>query len=525
MIRSTFSGFNTALSGLNASQKALDVVGQNITNMNTTGYTRQRLDLYSIKGPGPNAFSFTTETKVGQGVMMQSVSQLRDPYLDYQYRTQLAKVGTQDAINLVLGDIGTIFDQADTTNVQEALDDIVSQLQDLSTKVGQDGADGLVREAFGVLIDFLHQNSTGLDDIRDSLITKMTENIGPQVNSILDQIADLNDQIKRSEILGDPALELRDTRNLLLDDLATYFPIEVSTRQVDVGGNVTVEELDVKIKGSDKYLITHDHVGSVEFKESQSNPGELDMTLTVIDRTTGQEVLYGDDADDPKITEGIIYGNLEMLNSDGISAGEETKGIGYYEALLDSFAYTIATEMNRLNGYVPTDQNTEIYKLFESSDGGGITASTIKISDGWLNGTTSLTNSSDMSNNPTGNDLILQMKDLLSTKNDLKFVYVDDNGIADENRVLYTGTMPGAYTNIQNMQGMQKSSTESILANRVSVMNEIADSRDSVTGVSLDEEVMNLLRYQQSYSAAARLMTAMDEALDTLINNTGVVGR
>ena len=74
-------------------------------------------------------------------------------------------------------------------------------------------------------------------------------------------------------------------------------------------------------------------------------------------------------------------------------------------------------------------------------------------------------------------------------------------------------------------QGIEKKSTESILDNRVTVLANTADARDSVTGVNLDEEVMNLMRYQQSYSAAARLMTVMDEALDKLINNTGVVGR
>ena len=113
------------------------------------------------------------------------------------------------------------------------------------------------------------------------------------------------------------------------------------------------------------------------------------------------------------------------------------------------------------------------------------------------------------------------MKDLLSTKNDIEFVYQDKNG----QHLLYKGTMPGAYTNIQNMLGMEKKSTESILEKRVSVMNDIADSRDSVTGVLLDEEVMDLLRFQQSYGAAARVMTTMDEILDILINKTGVAGR
>lgn len=514
MIRSTFSGFNMALTGLNASQKSLDVTGQNITNMNTTGYTRQRLDLYSIKGPGTGPYSFISETKVGQGVMMQSVSQLRDPYLDYQFRTQLAKVGTQDSKNQVLGQIGNIFDKVDTSNVQEALDEIVSQLQDLSTKVGQDGADGLVREAFGVLVDYLHQNATELDEIRTNLIEKMQKTIGPEVNEILKNIASLNESIKNAEVLGDPALELRDQRNLLIDDLSTYLPIEVVTTHTDVGAGVKVEELSIKIKGSNNFLVKHDKAGELTFTEDPQKAGELTLTVKEFD-AQGAEINTPNYNYKTNIQEGIIRGNLDMLNSDGYSAGETEKGIGYYEALLDSFASTLATEMNKLN--VDNDPNTKD-ELFETSDGTGkFTASNIKISDAWMNGETKILNSLD--GGATANDNILKMKELLSTKKDLVFMAPDGK------TKLYEGSMPGAYINIQNMQGIQKKSTESLLANRVSIMNEIADSRESVSGVSLDEEVSNLMRFQQSYNAAARVMTAMDEALDILINKMGIVGR
>lgn len=512
MIRSTFSGFNMALTGLNASQKSLDVTGQNITNMNTTGYTRQRLDLYSIKGPGTGPYSFISETKVGQGVMMQSVSQLRDPYLDYQFRTQLAKVGTQDSKNQVLGQIGNIFDKVDTSNVQEALDEIVSQLQDLSTKVGQDGADGLVREAFGVLVDYLHQNATELDEIRTNLIEKMQKTIGPEVNEILKNIASLNESIKNAEVLGDPALELRDQRNLLIDDLSTYLPIEVVTTHTDVGAGVKVEELSIKIKGSDNFLVKHDQAGTLTFKENAQKPGELDLVIKEYDAKNGT---FAETDYTGKIQEGIIKGNLDMLNSDGYSAGETEKGIGYYEALLDSFANTLATEMNKLNGGGDPGAKDN---LFETSDGSNkFTASNIKISDDWMNGTVKIKNTNG--GGATANDNILKMKELLSTKKDLVFMAPDGK------TKLYEGSMPGAYINIQNMQGIQKKSTESLLANRVSIMNEIADSRESVSGVSLDEEVSNLMRFQQSYNAAARVMTAMDEALDILINKMGIVGR
>lgn len=514
MIRSTFGGFSMALSGLNASQKSLDVTGQNITNMNTRGYTRQRLDLYSIKGPGHGQYSYISETKVGQGVMMQSVSQLRDPYLDFQFRAQLAKVGTQDAQSEILGQIGNIFDKVDTSNVQEALDEIVSQLQDLSTKVGQDGSDSLVREAFSVLVDYLHQNATELENIRSTLLEKMQTTIGPEVNEILQNISKLNESIKSAEVLGDPALELRDQRNLLIDDLATYLPIEVTTKHTDVGAGRKVEELQIKIKGSDKYLVSDDVAGELTFTENPPDSGELKLEIRECDIDGNLDGAPGTDYT-KKLTEGIIKGNLDMLNSDGYSAGEtEVKGIGYYEALLNSYANTLATEMNKLNaGGDPGDG-----PLFEGADANGyFTASDIKISDGWKKGTVNIKNTVD-GGASTANDNILRMKDLLSTRKDLVFKTTDG-------MVLYEGSMPGAYTNIQNMQGIQMKSTQSMLNNRISIMNDIYDNRDSISGVSLDEEVANLMRFQQSYNAAARVMTVMDEALDILINRTGIVGR
>ncbi|MEG0108609.1 MAG: flagellar basal body protein, partial [Lachnospiraceae bacterium] len=91
MLRSTFSGFTTARLAMRASQGSLDVVGQNIANLNTDGYTRQRLDVVSIhnSNSGPLA--------IGYGVEIKSISQVRDPFLDVQYRSQIAKVGYADS--------------------------------------------------------------------------------------------------------------------------------------------------------------------------------------------------------------------------------------------------------------------------------------------------------------------------------------------------------------------------------------------------------------------------------------------
>ena len=99
-----------------------------------------------------------------------------------------------------------------------------------------------------------------------------------------------------------------------------------------------------------------------------------------------------------------------------------------------------------------------------------------------------------------------------------------DNGI-DIKKQIFKGTFFECYNNIQNTQALERQSTTSLLKNHQTVADQVADSRESVSGVNMDEEVMDLMRFSQSYNAASRLMTTMDELLERLITNTGVVGR
>ena len=94
MIRSTFAGFTTTEFGMSASQRALDVSGQNIANINTRGYSKQRLEISSLNNSGASFYSSKNGAKVGYGVEVTGISQLRDPFLDIQYRNQMSKLGT-----------------------------------------------------------------------------------------------------------------------------------------------------------------------------------------------------------------------------------------------------------------------------------------------------------------------------------------------------------------------------------------------------------------------------------------------
>ena len=536
MIRSTFAGFNTAQLAMMASQRGLDVTGQNLSNINTTGYTRQRLDLLSLNPVGNSIGSSAFDAKVGQGVMMRGVSQIRDPFLDIQYRGEVPKVGTVEAKDDILASIGNIFDESDSEAIRTRLSAIVSQLTNLATpeNAGSGSADALVRSACEVLLDSLHQNGSAIANVRTELINKMNQSVMPQLETYLEEIKNLNISIRNSQILGNPALELQDQRNQMLDELAKYMPIEVSYHTKEMGGGIKVDTLEVKLKLSDGNkvsLINDSERGKLKFEVDQkTKKGVLKATAAKDPdnpTTTPTEQLVTD-----LLSNGILKGNLDMLNKSEAfdEPASDTKGIGYYEQLFNTFVNQFATMMNKMN----QDVNGKDQPLFETTDGTGVfTATNIKLSEDWINGTTKITLSKDPNAGSTDYENVLKMINALSS-DEITFETqpkkADGTGATDAagdpiKKPIFKGTFFECYNNIQNTQALERQSTTSLLKNHQTVADQVADSRESVSGVNMDEEVMDLMRFSQSYNAASRLMTTMDELLERLITNTGVVGR
>ncbi len=509
MIRSTFSGFAMAQQALSANQKAIDVAGQNLSNINTVGYSRQRLDLASITPIGNSYTSSHNENKVGQGVTMTGVSQIRDPYLDIQYRNQITKVGTADATDQILESLGNIFDETETAGVRDALNDVITQMKLIasSSSSSDESLDLLVRSSFESMINIIHEKSTALSDLEEEVADKMDEVLVENVNSCLEQIAELNAAIKNSQVLGNNALELQDQRNQLIDDLATYLPIEVQYQDIASAFGGGVQELTISFKATDgtvHTLVSNDEYASLDFEVDETATPMYSLNLQGVGATTSTDI-----AD--LMENGVFKGNMDMLNKSEVFDGSDVKGIGYYEEMFDVFVSQIADTMNTLNGD----------PLFTTSDGSTeFTAENIQISKDWITGATTL-NKSGNATAPDGDYTnILKMIDALTSDEISASVTVGGTSVN-----VYNGTIQGIYDGIQNVQALERRTSSTLLNSHLTVLNQITDSKDSVSSVSQDEEVMDLMRYQQSYNAASRLMTTMDEILDKLINSTGVVGR
>lgn len=247
----TFGSFVQAQSGIYAAQKGMSVTGNNIANINTPGYTRQRLEQTSMGNGTVNRFYSRGDVNIGNGVQCVGVSQLRDPYLDIRFRNKSADVGSMYAKLECLKNVQDILDEVgkgeDSFGVIEAqFNDFVDQLEQMIKDKGGADSDSQVRASAEALTRKLRAYASQLQDVKNNAFNDFNQNI-KEVNSILTKIQDLNVTIRKSEIHGDMALELRDERNLLIDNLSEYMKIDVRYTTEDIGGGATVEKLVISL--------------------------------------------------------------------------------------------------------------------------------------------------------------------------------------------------------------------------------------------------------------------------------------
>lgn len=242
----TFGEFTVARLGMIASQMALNVTGQNISNINTPGYTRQQLDQYSFITNSGGLYHSNSSANVGSGVMLAGVSQLRDPYLDIRFRKEMSSVGSTDATLNVLDQLQSVINNVDKEGIVTQLQDLFGRISELGSHVGEQEFETLMRESAQDLCTLLNSSASKLQQVYENMLQQYNEDI-QDTNSILEKIQNLNEQIRIADINGDSALELRDQRNTLIDSLSEYMKIDVTYGTEDVGAGFEVEKLTIKM--------------------------------------------------------------------------------------------------------------------------------------------------------------------------------------------------------------------------------------------------------------------------------------
>ncbi len=571
MVRATFAGFSTALSALQANQKRLDITGQNLANMNTVGYTRQQLETSSLNYTNSVSHYMSVPTvNVGFGVRMDRVSQIRDPYLDAQYRAQMSKASYTGSIQTALDSLANVLDESNISGIRQAFADIQSTLSNMhdTPNVIDPVYESELRSRMQALTNLLNDASKQITEAEKNEFDRLngdgTSESGAEqrVNDILRQIGDLNVQIKQNQIVGQPALELMDNRNNLLDELAGYLPIEVSyfkdanhTGQytytyTDAQGTSHTETRDKmyeydsngKVIGKKDWpddlkveLIYKDNAGAtkrltlvngteggqgknygkIEVQGTRTAPTSASVAIySNASSTTADITITANTADASKtgygsLGNGSIQAGLDMLESTGTDGGvNNVRGYEYYMNRLNTLASSFAQVMNTIN----TNGGGGAILADKTGNNGAITAANIGISIGWVNGTVHIGTKGD-SQSDTVMNMLEAMTKTFPDAGSFKGINLENKSFAD-----YTN-------NLSTILANDSLANQTAMKTNVTVLNGIQDSRDSISGISLDEEAANMMTYVSAYNAASRLMTALDEVLNTLINNTGLVGR
>ena len=519
-MRPTFLAFQTASRALAASKAHIDITGNNIANVNTEGFTRQRVDLSSISSSSYTQRYAVPGATMGYGVEVSGITQTRDPFLDSRFRTQNAESAQYDTLLKGLNDLEGIFDEIENTGLQSEMSNFINQLQILSQSPTSADFALVARTAAQKVTQILNIYSHQTEQVREQQIFDL-ENvvIDNDFNTTVKGIASLNQQIREEVTHGNVPNELYDKRNLLIDKLSALAPIRVTTQPEKISEGLTIENLNISLvdptSGTAIGLVQNGLYNTLTTAEKD---GELRIQINQS---------FGDAPKDitAYITSGTIKGHLDLINGKGAyatGAQNTFRGTLYYKSAMDTFAGNFAHLMNKLNE-VPTGDpliDPTPKPLFQTNDGStDITAGNIRISEGWMNDATYITTTT--ATPPSGGaDNILRMISALNGKMDFRM------GPADPaSPVLFSGTTGEYLSGLSGELALDVELNTNFSDTANNVLYTLSTSRDAISGVSLDEEGINLMAYQKSYNAAARYFTVLDEAVDKIINGMGIVGR
>jgi flagellar hook-associated protein 1 FlgK len=472
---STFLGLEIARRALFVNRSLIDITSHNIANANTKGYSRQ--EGLIVTSP---AVSLPSIGIIGTGSELKYIRRVRNEFLDIQYRDESRIKSYWDNLKGSLEEVEYILGEPTDNGLSSTISSFWNSWQELSTNPESMAVRGSLKEQVQTLISFLSHLRGELVLQRDQLDKDLEIQVN-NINDIAVQIGALNEEIKRAYIRGQSPNDLLDKRDLLLDSLAELVNFDVSINEVGeavinirdhplVGVNNTVYKMVV----SDGRVLWEDG-SSVHLKDEQ---GRLSSILYARDNIIGI-------ADD----RGYEY---------------ETGYIGVIDRLT-AVIYQRVNELHRSGYGLDNSTGLDFFTLIDDTK--GITAENIKI-----------------------NDLILQDLNKIASasisdapgdgSNALKIARIKDEFLIDG-----SFTVEDYWRNQISMLGIISQRAGLISDNQKVLVDAINNKREEVSGVSIDEEVINMIRYQQAFSAASRILTTLDEMLSILIERTGVVGR
>lgn len=507
-LRPTFMGFETASRGLTINQKAQDVIAGNVANLGVYGYTRQRVDQMSMSINNRNTRYALHSALAGQGATISGVSQIRNTFLDKRYREETSDVGYYDMLTGTLEDVYNAVDEVQPEQLNSALSKLRDAWGEVVKQKGDEVSCSGVLAASRAMTQVLQQLDAKLANVWDQQKYNLNINV-ETMNTALSQVAELNSAIKKEYSALDYTggyygpNELLDQRNVLLDQLSSYGDMRFETQS---DGTVKV------------FMGGHTVVDGESYDQLNLQDGASDETVKLFWNSTGKNVNF---------TSGALKASVEMLNGKGIDGKSDKgetfdNGIKYYREKMDVLARTFADTFNKSIAICdPNDSKKQLvingvpqYKTLFTFDASttGRGAGSIRVNPDWA------------SDSSYVRDGIVRDGDEDVSSFELIDTYFDDKE-AKLDFGEFTGSFTGYVTfYTTTLLGTQKTDADARLKASASVQETVEKQILNVSGVSVNEEAADSMRYQKAYDAMSRVMTVLDDLLDKLINGTGRAG-
>ncbi|HEU5474200.1 MAG TPA: flagellar hook-associated protein FlgK [Actinophytocola sp.] len=453
---STFSGLNTALSALKAQRRGLELTGQNIANANTEGYSRQRLETTAVGGTAVPAL-WATPNPYDGGVNVLGTVRMRDVYLETRAHTEHARQALLNSRTDALLDIESTFDEPSDSGLQARLGQLWGGFTDVADSPGDSAARNQLLVRAQIVATSLNTMATGFATRFEAQRHGLTDTI-TDINTAATKLADLNDKVVKAQAAGLEANELIDQRDVLVLRLTE---LAGATTSRNPNGSV-----DLQLGGA--ALVTGSTARALTLTGSATLAGQAGDPVTV---------RFADDGTAVPGAGGKTGAAVEALNVT----------LPGYAAAMDNVAAMLANSINAVQQGGYTTTGTAGVPFFS-----GTTAATIKVA---------ITNPDDIA---ASSDPTLAL----------------DGGNADKLAELgrAAGGVTDTYAAVVARIGIETNTATQLSETQNVITAQVDFARLSVAGVNIDEELTSMLAYQRSYQAASRVMTAVDELLDTLIN-------
>ena len=473
-----------------AHQTASAVVAQNIANAETEGYSRQRANL--ITGI-PTQMPYGA---IGTGVVVSGVTRMRSEALDVNYRSQASGLAGATVRQDVLTEVQGIFGEPQDQGLADALDKFWSAWSDLSNSPSNGPAQAVVRQRGANLSAMLNQYASRLTEVTTNTAATLQSNI-TTANQLATQVASLNDEITSAESGGVQAPDLRDQRDRVADQLAKLTGARAmsqanGTYSIVIGGTTIVDGSNARPMSVSKTGNTYGVTVGTSPDAVQALGGEAGAMVTLLN--TDLPAVGGKlDA----LAKGLVDGVNYLHRQGWTAAGEQ-----------------LQTARGVTMNWDPTLGATG--PGIDFFDASHVDAASIALSADVL-ADSSVIASGITQNGPADNSLALQMAALRDgTGMQSLSGSLGSNPIVGSN-VSSTTSYAEFYRGVVTQLGLDTAAASTAFSASDALTSQAATRREQVFGVSMDEELTNLMRHQQAFSAAAKLVSTVDEMMQTVL--------